>query len=143
MTLANNERFNHYKIGHKEIDDDHMYMFDLMSLASTSSSRDELLMTAKLLQTFWVEHIEREHKFMEDVKFPYIKYHIEEHNKISEAFKKSFSSIIDNTINEANITNRYNNPMNHLIETLLNHIDHYDTQFGDYIQKLNDNKDQH
>jgi hemerythrin-like metal-binding protein len=129
-TKMSPERFAHYKLGIKSIDDDHIHLFGIMDKLILCLKEQEVTRPIALIEeimSFMVHHCQTERNEMIRVNYPYIKWHCDEHDKllkkleelVGRLYKKeymSFYTIVD------------------FEDSFLNHLDHEDRKFGDWVR---------
>jgi hemerythrin-like metal-binding protein len=124
------ERFVHYKLGIKTIDDDHIHLFGIMDkLISCLKDKETIQAIAFIeeIMSFMVHHCQTERNEMIAANYPYTKWHCDEHGKLLKNLEElvghlhkkeymSFHAIAD------------------FEDSFLNHLDHEDRKFGDWVR---------
>lgn len=122
--------FNNYKIGIDFIDKEHKELFLICDEAVKNITyKEKSLELITEFNKLITEHFKNEEKYMEDIEYPYIKYHKEAHSvilsKLAHLINKDF-------------TLEYNKSRQEYLikmfdDTLLKHTDHFDRQITDFL----------
>jgi hemerythrin-like metal-binding protein len=133
------EMFSHYKLDIKEIDDQHWELIQIMNdikhttcdycYVSVCSNCATLLNQLKLILK---EHFEYEEEIMTQHSYPYLPYHKQHHNEMMILCTTKLHT-------KLGLGNR-NYLMNTVQRILVDHIDHHDMQFGNWIKQQNQSK---
>ena len=122
--------FNNYKIGIDFIDKEHRDLFlicdeAVKNITYKEKSLELIIKFNKLI----IDHFKNEEKYMEDIEYPYIKYHKEAHSiiliKLDNLINKEFNLEYNKTRQEYLIKT--------FDDTLLKHTDHFDRQIIDFL----------
>ena len=124
------DRFVHYILGIKEIDDEHLNIIQMFVEISTLRDSDCILYKLEMFLKLIKEHFKNEEKLMEDHNFPYILHHKNEHKHIEFKIEK----LIKNNKAKNKVELKYF--INVLEDSLLRHIDQQDRQITEYLNNL-------
>lgn len=119
-------RFRHYIIGIEEIDKEHLEFLELFESLDT-----EFIATKEIeeIRERLFLHFKNEEDYMERINYPYKNAHKIEHSYI----KDKIDSIISKSKKSEDFTIRFT--ISSLKESLYKHIDDYDTQIGNFVNK--------
>jgi len=119
------EKFSHYKTCIKRIDDEHFCIIELIEKIAKCSKNNDVVSGKRYIKELLDLkniHFFEEERMMEEVNFPYIKYHKSEHRGIISTLQQID---IDFGIKTINFDDK-------LTMMILNHIDNYDSQYVPY-----------
>lgn len=132
----NEEMFSHYKLDIKEIDDQHWELILIMN--EIKQLKCDLCYTGvcercstllQKLQTTLQHHFACEEQIMEQSNYPYLNYHKENHIDTMK--------LCSNKLNTKLGTGYRDYLMNSLKQVLIDHIDHHDMQYGNWVKQQN------
>jgi hemerythrin-like metal-binding protein len=132
------ERFIHYTIGLDEVDKQHFELFTNLDklVACLKQSNIECCLTMlDEVKAKFVNHCVTEEQLMDSYEYPYVRYHKEHHHTVLIG---QITSMIDSITKSAKSTNSmYYTPefIRSFEQTFLNHLDHEDRNFGEWIIK--------
>ncbi len=119
------DRFKHYKTGVATLDREHWELFQLINTISAESKgvcSAKLTESKKILIEHLIEHYRREDVEMQTYNYPYARAHIADHTLLIASYREA---------SNVALFNKYT--CSDLINKISNHIDHYDTQFADWL----------
>jgi len=125
--MVSPERFVHYKIGIKEIDDDHYSLFSKSDVAIQFLKDRNYKEAQFLLNEIYSDlenHFMKEESFMRAIGFGYIDAHIESHEEILCEIKEI--TAIENIIKF-----QINCFIKKLEDIIIGHIDQFDMQYAE------------
>ena len=128
--MVSKESFKHYKIGYEPVDNEHWAIISLMNDAIVSlklGQYDTAVPIVHSIEELLHTHFVTEEQLMIKVNFPYTAAHCDEHRRIILELKKVLE-FLDKRVLQDHI-------VDHLESTLMDHIDHYDTQISNFLHK--------
>lgn len=118
----------HYLTHIEAMDEEHISLLRLMNQINDeveSGKRSEAGTSLLELQELLVNHFRHEEVFMEEVKFPFLKPHKDSHELIRIELGKLARSFMNNSQQRT---------AESLSRMLIDHVDHYDRQYGDFCK---------
>ena len=126
--MMTDDRFIHYTLGHPVLDKDHQEMFHIMGEIS-KLLRQQLFEPAEVLldklQKLATKHNNYEHGLMKLYEYPYMNHHLSTTDAVTATALKL-------RIHEGRNLSHFD--IAHFEETFVNHIDHFDRQFVEYLK---------
>lgn len=128
----NPEVFKFYRTNVPQMDEEHWHILETMeSLVHHCKARDDRNAgsTVHYLRLKFEDHLEHEEALMVDIKYKFSGYHLEQH--------RSMKAKLNNIIKEIDAGNYPKWIVEELKSMFINHIDHSDLQYADFIKKNN------
>lgn len=127
----NLESFRHYKLDIEKMDEQHFEILCLVNDISRSKICDRNIVLAKIqkLETIVDTHLKDEEAFMEEINFPYRKFHHEHHITMRSEIARIISFVRDT--NQCMVSS-----IDKISDMFFSHVDHDDTQYGDYYKNV-------
>lgn len=125
------EAFKLYKVGIKDIDEEHWGILNLINLINDdvkAKKYTEALQAVNSLKEKLLAHYESEEKMMERIGFPYITYHKNAHAGILKELERVESFFYVKS-------EPYKNCANFLYSLTVAHLDHMDRQYIKYWEE--------
>ncbi|MDA7817477.1 bacteriohemerythrin [Sulfurimonas sp.] len=91
---------NEYLVGHKEIDDEHQFLFHISNEAfvlseKDNSSKEKIKEIVMKLSLYIKQHFEHEENYMREIKYPHLMHHHEMHENIINEMNSFLKKIIN------------------------------------------------
>ena len=126
-------RFKHYRLNIKEIDDEHWNLFQMLDHFEQNVRNKERIAAVSILTQFTIsirEHFRKEEDLMLQHNFPFRESHIDHHKKI----EAKVTAILNAGFSYSWLLICYQ-----LNSLLIDHIDWIDSQYADFINNLVEN----
>lgn len=124
------ERFTHYTLGVADVDAEHFYMLVLLHKLKKCTDRGEIVIKFAELLHWWETHAATEDRFMKSINYPYREPHMKHHEFIASVLNGLTKKCMQDPNNTLNITVAVDT----FITKLIDHLDHEDRQFADYVK---------
>jgi hemerythrin-like metal-binding protein len=130
----NAESFIHYKLNIKEIDDQHWELITLMNYIIDQPidaihpiyniNTDRVI----VIRDKMIDHFKYEEMCMEKDNYPYREYHTNVHHTITSQLNDIIKKRADTYLT-------YTHVVRDLRQAVVDHIDRFDMQYGDWLKK--------
>jgi len=121
------EKFGHYRTGHIEVDAAHFEMFALLYLAKYIKNKQILKELIATFKDLWKVDTDLEEKLMQEMSYPYMAHHINDHAKMNLR--------INHIISRPITTDTYYVLMD-LLNELLIHFEAHDKKLIPFLEAL-------
>ena len=132
------ERFEHYRIHIEDKDIEHKKILDLSYSATRYIKAREYISAinsvSELLE-FATLHFENEEKNMSSKAYPFIDHHVHKHNDLIRSLRKLSGQLPTKEKIDEIGTSHAIHSIRSFAQEYLDHIDHHDRQYADFILK--------
>jgi hemerythrin-like metal-binding protein len=127
-----------YNIGIKEIDDQHLELFNksVKLLESVNAQKEDIEEIMSFLELYAQEHFETEERYMMEYEYPFIEHQKDQHKKFVKTFLELKKEVIDNQLAKTYLMFRI---QIFVIDWIVNHTMKEDMHFGRFLKFIKKN----